>query len=153
MHIHPEEIRWAQVNEKQLPFEPLTKDQVRSIMERGRELHRWYKSHHAIHCLINLLVLIVLLGGDYLALLKLPGLWLTARSHNAAGANRDCRPNLWRCSIAGLCIRSAFSPCTKAPLTKSSFRPAARSAVSATSPPIILLASPAESPTSTPKNT
>ena len=41
MHIHLEEVRWAQVNERQLPFEPLTKDQVRSIMERGRELHRW----------------------------------------------------------------------------------------------------------------
>lgn len=85
MHIHLEEVRWAQVNERQLPFEPLTKDQVRSIMERGRELHRWYKSHHVIHSLINLLVLIFLLGGDYLALLKLPGVWLTERSHNAAG--------------------------------------------------------------------
>jgi hypothetical protein len=32
MHIHPEEVRWAQVNEKQLPFEPLNRDQVHSIM-------------------------------------------------------------------------------------------------------------------------
>ena len=54
MHIHPEEVRWAQVNERQLPFEPLTPDQIHSIMERGRELHRWYKSHHLTHSLINL---------------------------------------------------------------------------------------------------
>jgi fatty acid desaturase len=86
MHIHPEEIRWAQVNEKQLPFEPLNRDQVHSIMERGRELHRGYKSHYVLHCLINLLVLVVLLGGDYLALLRLPGLWLAPGSHNPAGA-------------------------------------------------------------------
>ena len=86
MHIHPEEVRWAQVNEKQLPFEPLNRDQVHSIMERGRELHRWYKAHYVLHCLISLSVLIVLLGGDYLALLKLPGLWLAPRSHNPAGA-------------------------------------------------------------------
>ena len=85
MHIHLEEVRWAQVNERQLPFEPLSKDQVRSIMERGRELHRWYKSHHLTHGLISGLVLVFLLGGNYLALLKLPGVWLAEGSHNAAG--------------------------------------------------------------------
>ena len=85
MHIHLEEVRWAQVNERQLQFEPLTKDQIRSIMERGRGLHHWYKSHHATHSLINLLVLVFLLGGDYLALLRLPGVWLAERTPNAAG--------------------------------------------------------------------
>ena len=25
MHVHPEELRWAQVNEKHLQFEPLTR--------------------------------------------------------------------------------------------------------------------------------
>ena len=86
MHIYPEEIRWAQVNQKNQPFEPLNRDQVHSIMERGRELHRWYKSHYVLHCLVNLLVLVVLLGGDYVVLLRLPGLWLTPRSHNPVGA-------------------------------------------------------------------
>jgi hypothetical protein len=85
MQIHPEEVRWAQAYEKQLPFEPLTKEQVHSIMERGRHLYRWYKSHYHIHGLINLLVLIFLLGGDYLVLLKLPAVWLAQRSENAAG--------------------------------------------------------------------
>jgi hypothetical protein len=86
MHIHPEEVRWAQVNEKQLGFEPLNRDQVHSIMERGRELHRWYKAHYVLHCLISLSVLVVLLGGDYLALLRLPRLWLAPGSHNPSGA-------------------------------------------------------------------
>src|ERR1700733_4861357 len=86
MHIHPEEVRWAQLNEKLLAFEPLSRDQIHSIMERGRELHRWYKAHYALHCLISLLVLIVLLGADFLALLRLPGLWLAPGSHNPPGA-------------------------------------------------------------------
>jgi hypothetical protein len=86
MHIHPEEVRWAQVNERQTPFEPLSREQVHSIMERGRELHRAYKAHYVLHCLISLFVLVVLLGGDYLALLKLPGLWLAPGSHNPTGA-------------------------------------------------------------------
>jgi hypothetical protein len=85
MHSYLEEVRWAEVNERHLLFEPLTKDQIGSIMERGRELHRWYKSHHRTHSLISGLVLVFLLGSDYLALLKLPGLWLAARSHNGAG--------------------------------------------------------------------
>ena len=72
MHVHPEELRWAQLNERHLQFEPLTQDQIHSIMERGRELHRWYKSHHLTHNLINLVVLIFLFGSDYLVLLKLP---------------------------------------------------------------------------------
>src|ERR1700733_9588541 len=83
MRIRPEELRWAQVNERNLQFEPLTRDQIRSIMERGRELHRWYKSHQFAHSLINLAVLILLFGTDYLVLLKLPHLWLSARGHNA----------------------------------------------------------------------
>jgi len=58
MLVHPEELRWAQLNERHLQFEPLTRDQIHSIMERGRKLHRWYKSHHLTHSLINLLVLI-----------------------------------------------------------------------------------------------
>ena len=65
MLVHPEELRWAQLNEKHLQFEPLTRDQIHSIMERGRELHRWYKSHHLTHSLINLVVLIFLFGSDY----------------------------------------------------------------------------------------
>jgi hypothetical protein len=32
------------------------------------------------------MVLVVLLGGDYLVLLRLPGLWLAQRSHNPTGA-------------------------------------------------------------------
>jgi hypothetical protein len=86
MHVHPEELRWAQVNEKHLQFESLTRDQIHSIMERGRELHRWYKSHYLTHNLINLAVLIFLFGSDYLVLLKLPAVWLAARGHNAAGS-------------------------------------------------------------------
>ncbi len=153
MHNHPEEVRWAQVNEKQLPFEPLNRTQVHSIMERGRELHRGYKAHFVLHCLISLFVLVVLLGGDYLALLRLPGLWLASGSHNPAGAivTAGVICGLLHCwlmySLGVFTMHEERSPQNhlSAPWSAQPFRQLRL--------PLILAASPAEFLTSTPKNT
>jgi Fatty acid desaturase len=85
MKLHPEELNLARVYEQQLPFEPLSREQIHSIMTRGRELHRWFKNHRATHCLISLAVLTFLLGGDYLVLLRLPAVWLHPGRQNSWG--------------------------------------------------------------------
>jgi hypothetical protein len=86
MNLHREELSWARAYEKQLPFEPLSREQIHSIMTRGRELHHWFKNHRTMHCLISLSVLTFLLGGDYLVLLRLPGIWLHAARPNPLGS-------------------------------------------------------------------
>lgn len=82
MNLHSEELHWAQGYERELAFEPLTREQIHSIMECGRRLHLWFKNHRITHSLISLAVLTFLLGGDYLALLRLPGIWLHPRETN-----------------------------------------------------------------------
>ena len=78
MILRPEEISLAREYTRAVPMESLTPRQMKLIMDRGRDLHRWYKQHTAVHYLINLCVIAVLLGGDFLILMRLPGLWLHA---------------------------------------------------------------------------
>jgi hypothetical protein len=85
MRIHLEEVELARAWEREHPFEALTPDQIQSIMTRGRELLRWFRGHHRTHCLIGMGVLVFLFTADYLALLRVPGLWLTAGRNNALG--------------------------------------------------------------------
>jgi len=57
---------------------------MHQIMTRGRELHRWFKAHHRLHCLVNSLVLVFLLVADYFLILRLPGIWLVSGLPNSA---------------------------------------------------------------------
>ena len=82
MVIHPEEVRLARVHQSQTPFESLTSEQIHRIMARGRELHHWYKTHHALHCLFNAALIAFIFLFDYVALLRLPGLWLVPGGEN-----------------------------------------------------------------------
>ena len=82
MVIHPEEVRLARLHQSQTPFESLTSDQIHRIMVRGRELHHWYKTHHGLHCLINAVLIVFLFLADYVALLRLPGIWLVPGGEN-----------------------------------------------------------------------
>jgi hypothetical protein len=79
-------MQWAQAHAEQTPFLPLTQEQIRRIMNRGRELHRWYSTHHRTHCLINAAVLSFLLLSDYFVLLELPGVWLAPETRNPVGS-------------------------------------------------------------------
>jgi hypothetical protein len=82
MILRPEEMALAREYSRRTAFESLTRDQVKLIMDRGRELHRWYKDHTAAHYAINLAVIVFLLGSDYLVLLRLPGLLLSEGAPN-----------------------------------------------------------------------
>lgn len=86
MQIHPEEVRWAQAYEKQYPFDSLTREQIHSIMVRGRELHQWFKTHPLTHCYINLAVFVFLFIAGFLILFRLPGLFLTPDGANSIPA-------------------------------------------------------------------
>ncbi len=74
MQFHQEELELARAYERSAAFEGLSKEQMKLIMDRGRELHRWFKGHLGLHSFLNLLVLVCIFGVDYLILLRLPGL-------------------------------------------------------------------------------
>jgi hypothetical protein len=83
MNARPSELMLAQMYQAQHSFEGLSREQYHLIMERGRKLYHWYKSHHGVHCLISLSVLSFLFAGDAFVLLYLPELWLVAGASNA----------------------------------------------------------------------
>jgi Fatty acid desaturase len=74
MRLHKEELELARAYEQGMSFERLSKDQMKLIMDRGRELYQWFKDHPGIHTLINLSVLVFLFTSDYAILLRLPAL-------------------------------------------------------------------------------
>jgi hypothetical protein len=78
MKVHPRELSLARAYEDGRDFEALTADQLHSIMERGRELFKWFKSHPATHNLINGVVVASLFVVDGWVLLGLPRLLLGA---------------------------------------------------------------------------
>src|SRR3954468_1190166 len=73
MQFHKEELELARAYESTLPFEGLSKDQMKLIMDRGRSLHHWFKGHQGVHALVNLTVLSFIFSIDYLILMRLPG--------------------------------------------------------------------------------
>jgi hypothetical protein len=85
MELHLEELVLARRFSEAALFQPLTKEQLTTILEHGRRLHRWFKRHRAIHRCINLTVVLLLLGGDFYVLLHLPGLLLDASSAGTVG--------------------------------------------------------------------
>jgi hypothetical protein len=92
MILRREELALAREYTQSAHAEALTREQMKLIMDRGRELFHWYKSHLAIHYAINIGVLVLLLGGDYLILLELPRLILTEGTENP----------FWRVFVASL---------------------------------------------------
>jgi len=78
MKLHTEELKLAQAYAHNLEFEGLTDAQMKSIMDRGRELHRWYKSHSVLHIVIGIAVFVFVFAADYWTLLGFPRLVLPA---------------------------------------------------------------------------
>lgn len=76
MFVHLDELALARAYTRTLPFEGLTNDQMKLIMDRGRTLHKWFKSHRTIHNSIGVLVLTFVFSADYYILMRLPGLFL-----------------------------------------------------------------------------
>ena len=85
MILHLEELAWARAYTRTLPFEGLTNDQMKLIMDRGRTLHKWFKNHRVIHNSIGVLVLTFLFSADYYILLRLPGLFLPSGEDHSFG--------------------------------------------------------------------
>lgn len=72
MKLHPDELDLARAYTNGAGFEALTREQVRAIVGRGRDLHRWFKSHPRAHALINLAVISSIFVGDWWILTRLP---------------------------------------------------------------------------------
>ncbi len=83
MEFHQEELDLARAYERMTPFEGLSKEQMKLIMDRGRELHRWYKSHIFLHSMINVAVIVFIFAVDYQILLRLPGMLIPPGSEVA----------------------------------------------------------------------
>jgi hypothetical protein len=77
MILRRDELALAHEYARSMAAEALTRDQMKLIMDRGRELFHWHKEHLAIHYALNLAVCAVLLLGDSFILLRLPA-WLLA---------------------------------------------------------------------------
>jgi hypothetical protein len=94
MILRREELALAHEYVRSTAAESLTRDQMRLILDRGRELYHWYRQHLAVHYVLNLAVLTVLLGGDSLILLRLPRLLLAEGGApsfwNVLGASLVC---------------------------------------------------------------
>jgi hypothetical protein len=78
MKIHLDELGMARAYTQGLAFEDLSPDQTRLILNRGRELYKWFKGHPRTHALINALVIAWILGMDWVVLLQLPRWILTS---------------------------------------------------------------------------
>jgi len=76
MNTHPEELVLAHAYCLNQPFEELSQQQMNRIMDRGRALHKWYKTHKMLHCAIGAAVIAFLLCADYMVLLRMPRLIL-----------------------------------------------------------------------------
>jgi Fatty acid desaturase len=76
MKLHLEELELARAYNRGRDFEDLSTEQMQMIMERGRELFKWFKAHPKIHNLINMAVIVLILVADVLVLLYLPAVFL-----------------------------------------------------------------------------
>jgi hypothetical protein len=83
MILRHEELSLAREYARSVQVDGLTREQMKLILNRGRSLHRWYKDHSGLHHALNLALVVLLLAGDYLILLRLPHLFLTAGAANA----------------------------------------------------------------------
>jgi hypothetical protein len=86
MKLHPRELALARAHADAQDFESL--NQVHLVMERGRVLYKWFKSHPGIHNLINGLAVLSIFIADGWVVLGLPALFLTPGGENPAGRIR-----------------------------------------------------------------
>jgi len=78
MKPRADEMALARAYTNVLQFEGLTEQQMSCIMERGRALHKWFRAHPNTHNLINVMVLLFLGAADFLTLIRLPQVLLSA---------------------------------------------------------------------------
>jgi len=83
--IHLDELGMARQYNSGHAFEDLSRDQTRLILDRGRELYKWFKAHPRTHALINALVIVWILGMDAGVLLWLPHWILLSGVHPSVG--------------------------------------------------------------------
>jgi fatty acid desaturase len=76
MRSHADEVLLAQAYTRAMPFEGLRKEQQAFIRARGHTLHRWFRYHQRIHCLISAGVIAFLFTSDFFILMRLPGVLL-----------------------------------------------------------------------------
>ena len=72
MKIHLDELEMAREYTRGHAFEDLSGEQTRLILDRGRELYKWFRARPRTHALINALVIACILGMDWVALLQMP---------------------------------------------------------------------------------
>jgi len=77
MKLHPEEYRLACAYDSARGFEEFSPEQLKLIMDRGRDLFKWFKNHLILHNLINATLVASILVTDGVVLLVLPHLFLT----------------------------------------------------------------------------
>jgi hypothetical protein len=85
MKIHLDELEMAREYTSGHAFEDLSRDQTRLVLDRGRELYKWFKAHSRTHALINALVIVWILGMDAVVLLWLPHRILPSLGRPGAG--------------------------------------------------------------------
>ena len=85
MKIHLEELGMARAYTQGHTFEDLSSEQVRLILNRGRELYKWFKAHPRTHAMINGLVIAFVLGMDWVVLLQLPRWVLSSSGRPGSG--------------------------------------------------------------------
>jgi len=75
MKLHPEEVALARAYDRELPFEGLTDEQMRLILDRGRALFHWFKAHPRLHLAFGTVTLVTIFALDWFLLVPLPA-WL-----------------------------------------------------------------------------
>jgi len=85
MKLHMEEMQLARAYNGGRDFEDLTAEQMHVIMDRGRELFKWFKTHTAIHNLINAVTIVSIFIADGFVLLVLPSVFLDPGGNPALG--------------------------------------------------------------------
>src|SRR6266516_449359 len=82
MNIHLEELAYARAYAKATAFQSLSKDQVKSILDKGRFFHRWFRAHRLLHGAISATVLTFILAADLTFLFQLPRFFLDSTRPN-----------------------------------------------------------------------
>jgi hypothetical protein len=79
MKFYPEELELAKRYVDSISFERLTNEQISTILNRGRELLRWFREHQRVHFAISACLIVGLLILDGLILAWAPALFVTER--------------------------------------------------------------------------
>jgi hypothetical protein len=85
MKLRKEELALARAHTQITPFEGLTKEQLKSIMDCGRGFHRWFKEHQDLHIFISLAVIMFLFVADFFVLIWFPRVFMIPGKDNNYG--------------------------------------------------------------------